>query len=322
VVMANPSLQDIGLPDGPVAVVGAACPLGKHLVESLLEAGHPVLGLCRSAEKIPADWKKHPEFQVRMFDLGDPLSIVHALGASSNIVWLAHSREQQHAGPDVNARALDALCAQAVPGPGKIVLLSSGGTIYGNPRFLPVSEEHPCGPLSEYGRSKQTQEETLCRAAGRNANISAVVLRCGNIYGEHYLDSGGWGCIGAFARAVLAGEPLPLVAGGMAVRDFVHAEDVVRAVLLAFAHGGQFTVWNAGSGKGTRIVRVLEMVSEILERPVASLESIPEPASDVKEIVLDIGKIERECGWRPRRELREGLEATLAPLRAAASAAR
>jgi UDP-glucose 4-epimerase len=305
-------------PGNSVTVVGATCPLGKHLVERLLQAGCPVLALYRTPAKVPSGWKEHPAFQGKTFDITDPSTLPATLGAGERIVWLAHSREHQKAAVDANAIALETVCAQPLPGGRKIVLLSSGGTVYGNPISLPVSEDHPRRPLSDYGQSKLKQEETLSRAVEQSPGLSGIILRCGNIYGEHYLDSNTWGCISAFTRSVLASEPVPLVAGGAAVRDFVHVDDTVRAIMAALACHQRFTAWNVASGLGTKILHVLKMIGEILGRPVARVEAIEAPTTDVKEIFLDIRKIEREGHWRPRIELRQGLEAMLTPLRRAA----
>jgi UDP-glucose 4-epimerase len=299
-----------------IAVVGATCPLGKSLVESLLAAGFFVHGFYRSANKVPSSWRKHPAFQGTEFDLTNEDALAEALEPSKRIVWLAYSRNVPATdGRDLNEIALAAVCG-TVCDQRKIVLLSSGGAIYGNPIFLPVSEDHPCRPISAYGESKRKVEETLRAGVERKAELSGVVLRCGNIYGPNYLASDAPGCIGAFTGAILAHQPVTFVAGGKAVRDLVHVDDVLRAILSAIMSDHIFAAWNVGCGVGTQISRALEMICEILGCVPTDFIHVDAPLTDVKEIVLNIERIDRDCSWRPRIGLRQGLESMLIPLRA------
>lgn len=300
-----------------VAVVGATCPLGKNLVNSLLAAGSSVHGFYRSRQRVPPLWTEHPSFQGTEFDLTQTAALAKALETSQRIIWLAQCRDTQTptTGQDLNAHALEAVCAQSVHGYRKIVLLSSGGAIYGNPTSLPVSENHPCRPLGKYGESKREMEEVLCASVERMAGLSGAVLRCGNIYGQTYLAPDAMGCIGAFTRAVMARQPVTLVAGGLAVRDFVHVDDVSQAILSAITCDHRFAIWNVGSGVGVQIVRVLEMICEVLGCSPADFVDVDARLTDVKDIVLNISKIERDCSWRPKISLPQGLESMLSPFR-------
>jgi UDP-glucose 4-epimerase len=318
VKVASISQNESGYSRGDsIAVVGATCPLGKSLVELLLAAGFSVHGFYRSSHKVPPPWKMHPAFRGTEFDLSHASVLAETLETSDRIVWLAQSRDDSTDvdGEDLNALAVKAVCARPVHDHRRIVLLSSGGSIYGNPRSLPVSEDHPCRPLSKYGESKKKMEEALRASVERMVGLSGTVLRCGNIYGANYLAANAMGCIGAFTRAVIAHQPITLVAGGLAVRDFVHVDDVLQAILFAIIRGHRFAVWNVGSGVGTPIVRVLEMICEILGYPPAQLVNVDAPATDVKGIVLNIARIERDCSWRPQVSLLRGLESILIPLR-------
>jgi UDP-glucose 4-epimerase len=300
-----------------IAVVGATCPLGKNLVNSLLAAGFSVHGFYRSWQKVPSLWREHPSFQGSEFDLTQTAALAKTLATSQRIIWLAQCRDTltHTTGQDLNALALEAVCARSVHVYRKIVLLSSGGSIYGNPSSLPVSEDHPCRPLSKYGESKRKMEEVLCANVERMAGLSGAVLRCGNIYGQTYLAPDAMGCIGAFTRAVMARQPVPLIAGGLAVRDFVHVDDVSQAILSAISCDHRFAVWNVGSGVGTQIIQVLEMICEILGCSPVDFVDADARSGDVKDIVLNISRIERDCSWRPKINLLQGLESILTPFR-------
>jgi UDP-glucose 4-epimerase len=299
-----------------IAVVGATSPLGQNLVGCLLDAGFFVHGFYRSLHKIPEFWKTHVAFQGAEFDLSHPAALAEALEAHKTIVWLAQSSDvSTTAGLDLNQNALSAVCSLAVRDHRKIILLSSGGAIYGNPDRLPVSEDDLCRPLSTYGQSKLRLEDTLRAGLEGKPNLSGVILRCGNIYGPNYLAPDAMGCIGAFTRSILNHQPVVLVDGGRTIRDFVHVDDVSRAIISAIMSDHVFAVWNVGCGVGTQIIRTLEMTSAFLGCAPAGVINVDAPPTDVKDIILNIERIERDCGWRPHIDLQEGLQAMLAPLR-------
>lgn len=299
-----------------ITVVGATCPLGRNLVDSLLATGFHVHGLYRSPHKLLSTWKRHPAFQGTEFDLINPGALAEALEMSKTIVWLAQYREPPTTyGQDLNQIALSAVCSRAVHNHRKIVLLSSGGAVYGNPNLLPVSEDHPCRPLNAYGESKRKLEDTLRAHVEYRADLSGVILRCGNIYGPNYLASDAMGCIRAFTLAILNHRPVVLIGRGKAVRDFVHVDDVSRAILSAIMCDHVFAVWNVACGVGIPIIRTLEMTSEMLGCAPVDVINVDAPLTDVKDIVLNIERINRDCAWRPQTDLREGLESMLIPLR-------
>ena len=297
----------------PVAVVGANCPLGRHLVEYLLAAGKPVFGLYRSGWTPPFDWTRNRAFHGERFDLNDTRHLSQLLDATNQIIWLSQSRENTGGSKDINVEALHLVCSHTPSTGRKIVLLSSGGSIYGNPQSLPVKETHPCLPLSSYGLSKKRLEAVLSKNVKRISGLSGVVLRSANIYGRYWLEPGMRGCVGAFARSLMGNAPVTLIAGGRALRDFVHVNDVNRAIWLALACEESLAVWNVGSGQGTRIFDLLCAMSQILGRVPERLIYLDRRPSDVEGIVLDVERIERACLWRPSIALHDGLKSMLRP---------
>ncbi|MGA7219234.1 MAG: NAD-dependent epimerase/dehydratase family protein [Candidatus Sulfotelmatobacter sp.] len=302
---------------GPVAVVGSNCPLGRHLVEGLLAAGRTVHAFCRVGWSVPWQWTTHRAFRSAEFDLVDATALARGLESASQIVWLPQLREEcdRSGGPDSNVHALHLVCEQAPRHPRKIVLLSSGGSVYGNPVSLPVPETHPCRPIGPYGLSKKRLEDCLRQNIERTPGLSGVVLRSANIYGAYWLEMGARGCIGAFSRSLLAGDPVTLIAGGKALRDFVHVSDVNCAIVAALACEQRLAIWNVGSGVGVEILEVLCAISQILNRAPSAIIPINARPSDVDRIVLDIGRIKRESSWRPSVPLYEGLRSVLSAKR-------
>lgn len=292
-----------------VAVVGATCPLGRHLMKALLRSQRQVLGFYRKETALPGWWNQAAGFQAVQFDLEEPASLARLLESSTHIIWLAQSTRLSSL-DDPNVTALQAVLSQSRHSR-RVVLVSSGGTVYGSPEELPVREEHLCRPISPYGRSKRQMEQILLNYAQSDPAISYVIIRPGNIYGQEYLNGEGKGCVAAFAYALLHDLEVPLVEKGLTVRDFIHVDDVVQGILMGLDRTAGSAIWNVGSGTGTRIYTVLEMISTILNRAPKGFRHVQASATDIREIFLDIRRIKDESGWHPTMSLREGLEYTL-----------
>jgi UDP-glucose 4-epimerase len=279
----------------PIAVVGAACPLGRALVPALLDAGHHVRAVVHDATRVPTVWRGHPRCEIAL-----------TLAGERRVVWLAHA---YHVDPRIevqtNVRMMEAACRLDR----RIVFLSAGGAVYGNPERLPVAEDHPRRPLSSYGMAKCVMEDIVAQAARRAPGT--VILRPGNIYGREYLSPGGRGVVAAFTRSLLAGKPVVLRDGGRGARDYVHVDDVVRAIMMALEWRGGLAVWNVGTGIATSSRGVLDDVAEILGRAPAAIVHQQRAPGDVGAVALSAGRISEACGWRPVHSLADGLLRTL-----------
>jgi UDP-glucose 4-epimerase len=186
----------------------------------------------------------------------------------------------------------------------KIVFFSSGGTIYGVPTSLPVKEEHPTDPLCSYGIVKLAVEKYLhCFHA--LYGLQYVALRVSNAYGIRQNPASQQGVIPVFMRRVLHGEPVRIWGDGSVVRDFVAVRDVAAlcaTALLSEENG----VFNAGSGAGVSINRILEDISAVAGREATIIRE-PARSFDVPAIVLDCEKARKIFGWSPKIVLKQGL---------------
>jgi UDP-glucose 4-epimerase len=104
----------------------------------------------------------------------DASALERSLKAASQIVWLTQCPEEPAGGgaKDPNVEALNLVCAHPARAGRKIVLLSSGGSVYGPPGSLPVAEIHPHRPLGAYGLSKKRLEDSLTQNIERIAGLS------------------------------------------------------------------------------------------------------------------------------------------------------
>lgn len=197
-------------------------------------------------------------------------------------------------------------CAAAGAG---LVLASTSGVYARREDAPPLGEDAPLDPASDYALSKLLAER-LCLGQSRRAGLAGVGLRLFNVYGpgqpETFL-------VPEAVRRLLAGAPLELRAPE-AVRDFVHVDDVVAAILAALARlaPGRFPVYNIGSGQGTRVRDLVAAAERIFGRTAVLDLSRATPARD--RVVADPAKAARELDWRPALPLDRGLAALGAEL--------
>jgi UDP-glucose 4-epimerase len=193
---------------------------------------------------------------------------------------------------------------QAAGADTSVVLTSTGGAIYGE-LDRPAREDDPRSPLSPYGVAKLSAEEYVA-AWNRLHGTRHGTLRFGNVYGPRQEASLEGGVVAIFLNAMAAGAETRIYGDGGQTRDFVHVDDVVRALLLAPGRGG---VFNISSGVETSVVELHERCRAVSGDDRPPLQAPPREG-DVRRSVLDVSLAERELGWRPEVSLDDGLRRT------------
>ena len=192
----------------------------------------------------------------------------------------------------------------------KIVLASSGGTIYGEPdaRQLPLNEDSPWNPLSPYGVSKLAGG-LYVNAYSSLYGLRGTTLALANVYGPRQDPHGEAGVVAIFAGKLLNGEPCTIYGTGMQTRDFVYVDDVASAFVAAI-ESGDGKLLNIGTGTETSIQYLYE------EMALASgIESAPEKGAErsgeIERSSLDPSLAKKILGWAPQTNLRDGIHSTL-----------
>jgi len=198
---------------------------------------------------------------------------------------------------------------------GKIVFISSGGTVYGIPRYLPIDENHPTDPLVSYGITKLAIEKYL-NSYEVLQGIKAVTLRVSNPYGERQRIETSQGAVGVFIHCALRDKPIEIWGDGSVTRDYIHVDDVAEAVVLAADYTGPKSVFNISSGLGTSLNDLVGMLEEELgshiERRYFSARNFDIPVSVLSN---DLAK---SCmGWTPSISMKEGIARTIKWMREA-----
>jgi len=191
--------------------------------------------------------------------------------------------------------------------PRRLVFSSSGGTVYGSAQQLPIAEHHPTEPRTPYGVSKLMIEKYL-KVYRHLHGLRFRVYRFSNPYGPWQRQKE-QGVVSTFLRRVRDREPIAVWGDGSVVRDFLYIEDLARAVTDSFGLEAEQDTFNCGSGQGTSVRELIDLIRHVTGRAVAVEHSGGRPI-DVPANVLDSSALTRLSGWRPKVSLREGVERT------------
>ncbi len=185
----------------------------------------------------------------------------------------------------------------------RVIFASSGGTVYGYPKTLPVTEDHPTKPMCAYGVSKLAIENYLAVYK----NIEGISLRPGNPYGSYQLRGTTIGLIANFLSAVSENRNLEVWGDGSVVRDYLYIDDLADAFVTAVTHDALGPgSYNIGSGKGWSINEIIEKIFSITGREV-QVNHLASRGYDVPKIILDTEKFRSETGWMAGTSLEEGI---------------
>ena len=302
-----------------LAVLGGGF-LGSWVAERLLDDGHRVRVIEQPGARPWRLLRPNEKLTWTTVAPGDCQSLRSALAGSDALINLSSglppSTACNHPGQDLSAqladgeRMLDLVVELDLA---RYLLISSGGAVYGQPRKLPVREDHPTQPLCRYGAVRLAlEQQALQHEAASLANVT--ILRVANAYGARQRLDGSQGVISTFLHRGLHDQPLPIWADGQQRRDFIHASDVADAFALALRYNGRLPIFNIGSGHSISVAELASRVEALLGRAL-SRHRLPGRGSNLVDIRLDCSLANRELGWRPCLSLELGMCQTLDWLR-------
>ncbi|HEY0329463.1 MAG TPA: NAD-dependent epimerase/dehydratase family protein [Rhodopseudomonas sp.] len=249
-------------------------------------------------------------------DLSDATSLINAVQSVDVIFHLANSATPQSANANIAADVqsnllpslalLDLASKQSI---GRIVFVSSGGTIYGPSAVIPTPESAPTDPMTAYAISKLAFEKYLA-LYGAIHGLQYRILRVSNPYGPFQKTGKNQGLIAALISRRLADDDIEIWGDGSVVRDFIYVDDVVDAMLAAADHHGNERIFNIGSGEGKSIRDIIGAV----EAQLGSLSTVwkPNRPVDLPVSILAIDRAKQALGWSPKISLQEGIARTIA----------
>jgi len=318
-----------------ILLTGGTGYIGSHTAVVLTEAGHEVIlydNLSNSSPDVIQRLKeitgKHPSFvqgDVRDTELlGQTLrtnrieAVIHFAGLKAVGESTVKPIEYFENNVEGTISLLRGMQANGV----KRLVFSSSATVYGNPKYLPIDEEHPTDATNPYGRTKLHIEEMLCDLADSEASWRITSLRYFNPVGAHES-----GLIGESPNGI-PNNLMPYVAqvatgrlphlkifgndystpDGTGVRDYIHVMDLAEGHLASLKYLGKqssaFSCFNLGTSKGFSVLEVVEAFEAASGKSIP-YQIAPRRSGDVAACYAKVDKARSVLSWQATRSLEE-----------------
>lgn len=184
----------------------------------------------------------------------------------------------------------------------KIFFMSSG-SVYGEPENIPIEESHPLNGSDPYAYTK-IMGENLCFNFVKNYDKEIVIARNFNTFGEGQL---GDYIIPTLIRQALKNKSIEIW-NSSPVRDMMYVDDTINAILV-LADKGRPEIYNIGTGKGTRIGQLADIIRENLGNDI-KVQDLKKPVLGSPKLIASNRKLQ-QLGWQEDVGFEEGIRRTI-----------
>ncbi|WP_312502673.1 UDP-glucose 4-epimerase GalE [Lacrimispora sp.] len=322
-----------------ILVTGGAGYIGSHTCIELLEQGHEVVvvdNLCNSSrvslERVEAITGKTVTFYEadlldrdaleKIFDQEEIDAVIHFAGLKAVGESVAKPLEYYHNNITGTLILCDVMREHKV----KNIIFSSSATVYGDPAFVPITEECPKGAITNpYGQTKGMLEQILTDLHTADPEWSVIILRYFNPVGAH--KSGLIGedpagipnnltpyitqvAVGKLKEVGVFGNDYD-TPDGTGVRDYIHVVDLavghVKALEKLASSEPLVRIYNLGTGQGFSVLQMIEAFSKACGKNIPySIK--PRRPGDIAECYADAALAKKELGWEAIRGIDEMCE--------------
>ena len=296
-------------------VIGGAGFIGRRVVDVLLANGRQVSVVGRSAK---------PRCQLPLGvdyfsgDLGDRIFLSSVLQGANELIDLSYASVPKASFDDPvhdivsflpSAVTLFQVASELALE--KMVVVSSGGVIYGDAISLPITEDHPLNPISPYGITKLTVEKYAFMYQ-RTKSLPVICVRPGNAYGERQRPFVGQGFIATAIASILQKKDIVIYGDIGTIRDYIYVEDVAEGIVAALEYGAPGSCYNIGTGIGLSNKDILDILFGFAKKQglEPTLTIMPPRKFDVAVNVLSSAKLSFESGWTANVPIEQGIDRT------------
>lgn len=301
-----------------VLVTGAAGFIGSHVCEALLRRGDDVLaldnfddfystGVKRSNLKAIAD---HQHFKLIEGDIRDAAVVAQCIDATTDAVIHLAARagvrpsiEQPLLYQDVNVRGTMVLLERCKAYPRCRFIFASSSSVYGNRTNVPFREtDRVDDPISPYAATKKSGE-LIAHTYHHLYGLPTTCLRFFTVYGPRQRPDL---AIHKFAHLIENGSPIPVFGDGSMERDFTYIDDIVDGVMRALDRCTGYHIYNLGESRPVSVNLLIQLLQDALGKK-AEIHQLPLQPGDVTRTFADVTLAQRELGYEPGTDIRDGL---------------
>ncbi len=304
-----------------VAVTGGAGNVGSHLVDAALREGaREVLAIDALVRGTPdnlRDALATGRARLLELDIRDAAAVREALAGCDVVFHQAALRwtrcqEAPRECQEVMVNGTFNVAEAAIAAKARRLVFASSAVAYGEPRRLPIDEDHPLDGATVYAAAKVAGEQML-RALSRLQGLRVAVLRYFNVYGPRMdIRSRYAEVMIRWLDRIDRREPLLLFGEGMQSADFVYVDDVIEANMRALGAADQFVVVNVCTGVETRMRDLAALVLELAQSDVGTMFRPDRPGMVAERRYGDPSRAEHILDFRARTALREGVARLIA----------
>ncbi|MBM4053146.1 MAG: NAD-dependent epimerase/dehydratase family protein [Planctomycetes bacterium] len=296
-----------------ILVTGGAGFIASHLADHLIAKGHEVIIVDNlSTGKKENINPKSVFYKVDICDIGRLEDVFNEERPDVVNHHAAHAdvrKSVEMPAYDANINILGSLnlCQLSMKyGVKKIIYASTGGAVYGEPKHLPVTENSPIEPISQYGVSKHTVEHYLF-VFNKLYNLNFTILRYPNVYGPRQSPYGEAGVVAIFSEHVLSNKRPTIFGDGSKTRDYVFVEDIISANLKVLENCGNGEIFNLGWGIEVSDLNVFHAIRNALNSKIEPIFG-SKRNGEIEHICLDNSKAMKVLDWKPRVKFEEGIK--------------
>lgn len=295
-------------------VTGGAGFIGSHIAERLVRMGIETiiiddLSMGRK-ENVPKGAKLVIGNILNPRDLREAMEGVDIVFHNAAKVSIRHSFANVYNDVNTNVMGTINVLQSMAENKAKKIIYASSMAVYGPNNRLPISEDGELDPISPYGISKLAAEK-YCLGMAEFYKFDVLSLRYFNTYGIGQTPTPYVGVITIFIQHLLEGKSPVIFGDGKQVRDFISVEDVVWANILAMERGETGEVFNIGTGKGSSVNEIAQLLIEHIDpqiEPKYGPIQPGEPGSSIAEVT----KAKKYLSFQSRYQLEDKIDEIIA----------
>jgi len=298
-------------------VTGGAGFIGSHLTDYLLEKNIEVTVLdnLSNGSKSNLD-KSNTNLRIVKVDVCDQKQIEPFIRQADIVfdmaaivgVELATSLPVEVL--NTNIESIKSILGASLDSNVKKIVFASSSEVYGNSMTSPLTEDLPLSPISHYGISKIVGESYL-KAFWEKYGLQSSIIRYFNVYGPRQSTTPLSYVVPSFIYQALHQEPLKIYGSGKQTRDYTYISDAVEGTYLVAERGnGQASPYNISTNIETSLMDLAKFVCDTIGNE-CNISNVGKRKFDISRRCGDFSKAQKEVGYLPKIELKEGLLRTV-----------